>query len=139
MTKEGAPAVKEAIDFIKNAQPVSPIRWNEWLAIAARYHVEDTGPKGQVAHESSNGDSCQKRLAKFGRFEKRMGENLSYGKTTGVDVIMQLFIDDGVPDRGHRDNLMNDQFRVVGSYSGSHKKFRTMNCMDYAFDFHKLE
>lgn len=57
-----------------------------------------------------------------------MGENLSFGQQTGEDVIMQLFIDDGVADRGHRENLMNDQFRVVGIYSGPHKEYETMCC-----------
>ena len=31
------------------------------------------------------------------------------------------FIDDGVPDRGHRTNFFNEDFLTMGSYSGYHK------------------
>ena len=115
------------------------MRWSPELALAAKSHVDDIGPKGLMSHESSNGTNMQKRLAKFGRFQKTMGENLSFGEQTGEDIVMQLFIDDGVKDRGHRENLMNDDFRVVGCFSGPHKQYEIMNCQDFAFDFHKKD
>ena len=56
------------------------MRWSPELALAAKSHVDDIGPKGLMSHESSNGTNMQKRLAKFGRFQKTMGENLSFGE-----------------------------------------------------------
>ena len=58
--------------------------------------------------------------------KRKLGENCSYGKETAVGIVMQLFIDDGVPSRGHRTNLMNADFREVGIFAGPHKEFRIM-------------
>jgi len=51
------------------------------------------------------------RLKKFGTFYGHCGENISYGKTNALDVVVQLFVDDGVPNRGHRTNLFNTNFK----------------------------
>lgn len=46
-----------------------------------------------------------------------------------------MLIDDGVPNRGHRENLFNDDFRCCGVHSGLHKDFDTMTCIDYTAAF----
>ena len=45
---------------------------------------------------------------------------------------MSLFIDDGVADRGHRSTIMNDDFGVVGNFSGPHKVYGIMTTQDFA-------
>lgn len=35
-------------------------------------------------------------------------------------------------DRGHRDNLFNKEFKVFGSYTGPHRDYEHMTCMDLA-------
>ena len=47
----------------------------------------------------------------FGMAKTSSGENISYGSPDGEDVVESLFIDDGIPSRGHRDNLMDPNFR----------------------------
>ena len=65
------------------------------------------------------------------------GENLSFHCETAEEVLAQLIIDDGVPERGHRENIFNREFRVFACYSGSHKDFDTMTCMDFSGGFIK--
>jgi hypothetical protein len=60
------------------------------------------------------------------------GENLSYGDETGKDVILSLIIDDGEGDRGHRNNIFDPKYKQMGTFSGKHKKYETMSCIDYA-------
>ena len=48
-----------------------------------------------------------------------------------------MLIDDGVPNRGHRENLFNNDFRVCGIFSGEHKDFDTVTVIDYAASFVK--
>jgi hypothetical protein len=44
---------------------------------------------------------------------------------------LQLVIDDGIKDRGHRKNVFNEKFDQVGIAFGSHSKFGYMCVMDY--------
>ena len=48
---------------------------------------------------------------------------------------MQLFIDDGVPSRGHRKSLVNEDLGVVGNFSGTHKVYNYMTTQDFAGSF----
>ena len=52
-----------------------------------------------------------------------------------MEVILQLLVDDGVPNRGHRENLFNPDFNDVGIFSASHKDFETMTVLDYSACF----
>lgn len=52
-----------------------------------------------------------------------------------MEVVLQQIVDDGVPNRGHRENLFNPDFHVMGSYSGTHKDFDTMTTIDFCAAF----
>ena len=136
-TKEGPAAVNEAIEYFNRAEPVRLLRWGTELAKAARDHVVDIGQKGLVQHESSDGTPVKERLKRYGKIVTCYGENLSFHCETAIEVVLQLLVDDGVPNRGHRENLFNDDFRTCGVYSGQHKDFDTMTCVDYAASFVK--
>lgn len=117
-TKEGMAAVTEAIQYLKTMKPVRQLNWHQDLFLAAKQHVNDTGPKGLVQHESSDGTTVKERLKKFGKIVTCYGENLSFHTETAMEVVLQSIVDDGVPNRGHRENLFNPEFRVMGCYSG---------------------
>ena len=59
-------------------------------------------------------------MERYGNVGGYSAENISYGKSTGLDVVMQLFIDDGIANRGHRTNLFNAEVAVTGNFSGPH-------------------
>ena len=81
-----------------------------------------------MQHESSDGTNVKERLKKYGKIVTC---------ETAMEVILQQIVDDGVPNRGHRENLFNPDFRVVGIFSGPHKDFDTMSTLDFCAAFVK--
>lgn len=134
ITNEGKGAVTEAIGVMKRQSPLSSLKWSEELAKLAREHVKDTGQKGLLGHESSRGKSFSDRVGAVAdrlRFDYT-AENISYGPDDGQEVVAQLFIDDGVPSRGHRKNMLTKKLKYAGVGCGYHRQFRTMCVIIYA-------
>jgi uncharacterized protein YkwD len=131
-TQEGIAALEEAIGALKITRPRSTLVWDACLSASAAEHVRDTGPSGLIGHDGSSGEHFPSRVKRYVRHYREVGENISYGSTTAEDVIQQLLIDDGVPDRGHRKNIFDPQFNRAGIACGPHAKFGAMCVIDFA-------
>ncbi len=130
-TNEGRDAVMEAADFLDNIEPVMElIVYNESLHRAAWDHVMDQGPTGATGHAGTDGSRPSLRIKRYGEIEGLSGEVINYGDETPRMTVIQLVIDDGVPDRGHRHNLFNPKFRAAGAAIGPHKDYGTMVVVD---------
>jgi hypothetical protein len=93
------------------------------LHLTAREHVLDIGPSGVVSHTGTDGSSPTDRTERFGSWLGSVGENISFGHDDPAEVVLQFLVDDNVPSRGHRDAVLNPDFRVVGMWLGSHTKY----------------
>lgn len=139
MTNEGTSAVDEAIRFMEKAAPLSAFRLSKGLSSAAKVHVKEQGPSGRTGHNSSNGSSPFDRMERFGQWQKTAGENISYGQDTAKGIIIQLLIDDGVSSRGHRKNIFNAEYAVVGIGYGPHSMYGSMCVFDFAGEYIEKE
>lgn len=135
ITKEGVKAVDEAIRFLKKVDPIAPLSYSAGMSRAAMDHVQDQGRKGAFGHNGSDGSQPADRVNRYGKWRSIIGENVFYGRNNAQDIVVGLIVDDGVPGRGHRDNIFNPKYRVVGIACGDHKTYGTMCVIDFAGDF----
>ncbi len=131
-TSEGAAAVKEAIAVLRATPHLPRIDAALGITLAARQHANDIGASGSTEHAGSDGSRPADRMQRFGQWLELAGENLAFGPRTGRDVVLQLVIDDGVPSRGHRKNLLNPTYRVAGVACARHKVFDVVCVIDVA-------
>lgn len=130
MTFEGVRAVDEAIAFLERQQPLAPLRRGQVLALAAYDHASEQGYRGSRGHISSDGATPGKRvLARGGgRF---VSETISYGEDDPVGVVRSLIVDDGVPNRGHRNVIFTSNLRFAGVGCGPHAAYDYLCVMNY--------
>jgi uncharacterized protein YkwD len=135
MTQEGVKAVDQALAFLRAAAPLSPLTVSMGLSLAAKDFAADQGPRGGMGHQGSDGSTTGERANRYGRWQGKIGENISYGIANGRGIVMNWIIDDGVPGRGHRRNLFDAQARVVGVACGPHKTMQIMCVMLFAASY----
>ena len=134
VTQEGAAAVNACITALNRASSVGILTPEKGLSLAAKDHVADQSRTGQTGHTGSDRSTSDVRARRYGVFRGSwtFGENIAYGDATGRDIVCSLLIDDGVPSRGHRDNIMNRAFTQTGVGYGTHTQYRTSCTITYA-------
>jgi len=134
-TNEGVKAVDEAIKALSRQKPLSALAWSDGLAAAAAELAEEQGQSGGLGHNGSQSHGMQERIERHGKWLRSIAENIGYGPTDARMMVMQLIIDDGVPERGHRKNTLSAAFDTAGVACGSHPRFGNMCVIDFAGGF----
>lgn len=134
-TQEGVAAVDEAIAFLEHVEPVGPLRFNPGLWRAARELALDQKVNGGEGHRGSRGSQLRERLAKQGSGAMAFGECIAYGFDDARMIALQLIIDDGVPDRGHRKSIFNPEFHHAGAALDDHPLWGFVCVVDFADGF----
>jgi uncharacterized protein YkwD len=131
-TYEGVSAVDDAIRFLDAQKPVGPLQPDHTLALAAGDWVEAQGPAGRIGHVSATGRGPGDRVTARGG-DKYVGEHIAYGFNEADLVVVQLLVDDYVPNRSHRKTLYNPMYAYAGVACGPHAVYRHMCVIDYSF------
>lgn len=130
-SKEGIAALEEAIRALRAAPPAPALTSCEPLALSARQYAAAQARSGAVGH----GGNSAARLSRHGTWLDAAGENIAYGSATPERVVADLIIDDGQPSRGHRANILNRAFRVVGVGVDRHPRYGSVCVIDFAGGF----
>ncbi len=134
-TAEGLPALDEAIAFMESAESAGPLRFNEGLWHVARELALDQAKTGGMGHVGSQGSRLRQRLDRHGTLSSTAGECISYGPEDARMIAIQLIIDDGVKDRGHRRTIFNPDFHNAGAAVASHPQWGMVCVVDFADGF----
>jgi hypothetical protein len=126
-------AFSEAIDFLMRQRPLPPLQADNRVAAAAQDLARAQGPTGAVGHGPTG--NLGKRMRGQGVWAGMSAETISYGQPTPRDVVAQLVVDFGVPDRGHREVIFDQGFKVAGVGCGKHAAWGAMCVIDFAGGF----
>jgi len=125
-------ATDEAIDFLQRRAPAGPLQFNDRLETSATDHAADEGQHGAFTHTGSDGSSAGERMHRVGVWAGMMAEEMSAGEETADDVVRQLIIDEDVPGRGHRNDLMDPFLKQAGVGCASHPVYGVICVIDLA-------
>lgn len=103
----------------------------EDLTAVAQGHAVRSGETGHVGHRDMNIRFAPLR----GNPYMAWGENCSYGYEDAISIVITLLIDEGIPDVGHRKNILNPEYNSVGVAIRPHRTYRA-NCV---IDFGKMD
>ncbi len=89
----------------------------------AREHASWSGKKGYEGHKG-----FKQRYSPMMKKYAEVGENIYYGPYTPLEIVIQLLIDEGIEDLGHRKNLLSPKFNSIGVAIKPHKTYE-YNCV----------
>lgn len=113
---------KEMLELSRKG--LSVLNVSTGLCLAARDHASDIGPKGLTTHRGTvDESSVRERVERYGVWLESCYEMLSFGVVDAVDLVCQLLIDDGIPDRHHRSLLLSNRFGDMGVHVAPHAVF----------------
>jgi len=110
------PFVKPNADLAKVAQ-----------VLAAALSKNTSGP----SHTSPSGQTFEDRMKSIS-IKKCAGENISFGAPNSLLMLVLLYVDEGVPDVGHRKTLLNPLFEEMGIGFSVYPDNRYMVVQDFA-------
>jgi len=117
-------SLRKDLNLTKGLMPLQP---EQDLTAVAQAHALKSGQKGRVGHQDFN-----KRFEPLlGNPYMQVGENCSYGFGTAIDIVLSLLIDEGVKGKGHRKNILSEDFNSIGVAIRPHKTYRVNCVMDF--------
>ena len=137
-TSEGAEAVQDAINFLKNQNPVQELIYSKDIGLSCKDLIDDIGPKGLVSHEGVEIKNMYNRLEQYCDWDGVIAENIDFGFKIPENIVMNMIIDDGDENRYQRLNLFYPEFKYVGVAVGPHKEFEFCTVIEYAYNIREI-
>lgn len=113
-----------AYEDLMSREPVGALEVNSGLMKPSRNHAKDMAENCGLQHDSCDGTSWSDRIWQY--YDGGLiAENAAAGFPTGLSVVIAWIIDAGVPDLGHRVNLLNGSYEHIGI--GKHNSYWVQN------------
>ena len=132
VTIEGGGTLDEAIAFMRTLKPLPPFELRPGMVLAAKDHLNDLVKTGKSGHTGSDGSTAGDRFDRYGSWLDSLGEDIVYFSRAAREDVISLIIDDGISTRGHRKNIFQPNFHVVGIALSAPLKSRTICVITFA-------
>ncbi len=140
VTVEGAAPVREAIATLRSTRPLPPLAPSQGMSLAAKDHAHDLARNNLMGHIGSDRSDPSKRLERYGTWQRINGENISYSPFISARWhVLQLLIDDNVPNRAHRRALLSQEYRTTGAACVGDREFPSICVVTYAGGYTEKE
>lgn len=103
--------------------PQKVLRFRGDLYREAKNHAQDMGESGKTGHSSSSGKTYQERMDALENYPY-LAENCSYGYKEGLQITLELLIDKGVQNLGHRKNMLSSEYQFLGVSIKPHQLYQ---------------
>ena len=132
-TKEGWPAVEEAIEVLRSTLPLPALNVSEGLVLAARDHARDQAKQQHASHMGSDGSSFIERISRYLQNVDSAGESITVGGVPlATEAVEKSLIDDGVKNRAHRLELLSKDFSLIGVACEPQTRYGFLCVVDFA-------
>lgn len=132
VTTEGIGAAREAMGELIETSPVRTVSPSNALARSAFDHAADLGSSGEMSHRGSDGSTPSMRMQRYLPQVRSTAEVITFGPADAESVLIDLLVDDGVRDRGHRRILLDSRYTIAGAGCAPHRSFGTVCVIDLA-------
>jgi uncharacterized protein YkwD len=103
-------ALKELYETLMTMAPLPALRIQKAMEPALQSHLKYLARTSSLSHTGEKGAKPHERIKGAVPLAKETGENLIVGIETPESALISLLLDDGVPSRGHRNNLLSPVF-----------------------------
>ena len=132
-TQEGPRAYKEAIEFLKRQKPINEMVFDEEASKVAEEYAKILSNSGEEENKEDK-NNVEERAVKYLDYDYGISECIDFGSSTGIEVIVNLLVDDGVKLRTHRDILFSNNFDYFGVSVYPHPEYELCTVIDYFGD-----
>jgi uncharacterized protein YkwD len=117
---------------LKRAKNLGLLYPDETLTYVSNQHGSDMNRHNMIGHVSSDGRTMVNRVEKYYK-NRSMAENLAFGFAGGLDIVSMLLLDTGIPDVGHRKNILNSTMglNLVGVSIQPHPHYKYSATIDF--------
>jgi uncharacterized protein YkwD len=122
--QEEVHAIESLLKDLKNTPPLSILEPDKGIYVAARMHgLDQDRHNWSLGHMGSDGSWPWERIRKFSPLMIAGNENLAgrFPEPTARDIVIQLLIDSGIPEYGHRHNMLDPKWTHVACYTSGLK------------------
>ena len=120
-TEEGAAAYIEAVDFLAKQEDVKPLKPSKGLG---RICVDFMEKATSVDPEEIGNIDLEEIINKYGSFSGSLNRAIDFGGEDPEQVLINLIVCDGDPERGNRDSLLSADLKKIGIKNSIHSTYR---------------